>query len=39
MKTWYDKLAEYFPIEEMKSEEHMKLLLKEKKRYLSQRRE
>ncbi|WP_144559277.1 GNAT family N-acetyltransferase [Shouchella miscanthi] len=30
MKTWYDKLAEYFPIEEMKSEEHMKLLLKEK---------
>lgn len=30
MPTWYEKLAEYFPIEEMKSEEHMKLLLKEK---------
>ncbi len=28
--TWYEKLAEYFPVEEMKSEEHMKLLLKEK---------
>ncbi|RKQ32626.1 GNAT family N-acetyltransferase [Oceanobacillus halophilus] len=28
--NWYDKLKEYFPIEEMKSREHMELLLKEK---------
>lgn len=28
--NWYEKLSEYFPIEEMKSEEHMELLLKEK---------
>src|SRR5690606_18835608 len=27
---WYEKLSEYFPIEEMKSQEHMELLLKEK---------
>jgi GNAT superfamily N-acetyltransferase len=27
---WYDKLKEYFPVEEMKSKEHMELLLKEK---------
>lgn len=26
---WYDKLNEYFPIEEMKSQEHMEALLKE----------
>ncbi|WP_096189386.1 GNAT family N-acetyltransferase [Evansella halocellulosilytica] len=29
--NWYEKLNEYFPIEEMKSQEHMELLLKEKK--------
>lgn len=28
--NWYEKLKEYFPIEEMKSKEHMELLLKEK---------
>ncbi|WP_156288884.1 GNAT family N-acetyltransferase [Oceanobacillus salinisoli] len=28
--NWYDKLKEYFPIEEMKSKKHMELLLKEK---------
>ncbi|MFC7393082.1 GNAT family N-acetyltransferase [Scopulibacillus cellulosilyticus] len=28
--NWYEKLSEYFPIEEMKSQEHMELLLKEK---------
>ncbi|MFD1852119.1 GNAT family N-acetyltransferase [Oceanobacillus bengalensis] len=28
--NWYDKLKEYFPIEEMKSKEHMEMLLKEK---------
>jgi len=28
--NWYDKLKEYFPIEEMKSKEHMELLLEEK---------
>ncbi|MBM7644030.1 putative GNAT family acetyltransferase [Scopulibacillus daqui] len=28
--NWYEKLSEYFPIEEMKSKEHMELLLKEK---------
>lgn len=27
---WYEKLSKYFPIEEMKSKEHMELLLKEK---------
>ncbi|WP_085521723.1 GNAT family N-acetyltransferase [Tuberibacillus sp. Marseille-P3662] len=27
---WYKKLNKYFPIEEMKSKEHMELLLKEK---------
>ncbi|MGP7817263.1 GNAT family N-acetyltransferase [Niallia sp. 01092] len=26
---WYDKLNEYFPIEEMKSQEHMEALLKD----------
>lgn len=30
MTTWYEKLAEYFPVEEMKSEKHMELLLREK---------
>ncbi|MFD2045350.1 GNAT family N-acetyltransferase [Ornithinibacillus salinisoli] len=30
MKNWYEKLKEYFPVEEMKSKEHMELLLKEK---------
>lgn len=29
--NWYEKLNQYFPIEEMKSKEHMELLLKEKK--------
>lgn len=28
---WYEKLNQYFPIEEMKSREHMELLLKEMK--------
>ncbi|MFC7371802.1 GNAT family N-acetyltransferase [Fictibacillus iocasae] len=28
--NWYEKLNQYFPIEEMKSREHMELLLKEK---------
>lgn len=28
--NWFDKLKEYFPVEEMKSKEHMDLLLKEK---------
>jgi GNAT superfamily N-acetyltransferase len=28
--NWYDKLNQYFPIEEMKSKEHMELLLDEK---------
>lgn len=28
--SWYEKLNQYFPIEEMKSKEHMDLLLKEK---------
>lgn len=28
--NWYEKLNEYFPIEEMKSKEHMETLLKEK---------
>ena len=28
--NWYEKLQQYFPIEEMKSQEHMELLLKEK---------
>lgn len=27
---WYEKLSKYFPIEEMKSKEHMELLLREK---------
>lgn len=27
---WYEKLSNYFPIEEMKSKEHMQTLLKEK---------
>lgn len=27
---WYEKLSRYFPIEEMKSQEHMELLLEEK---------
>ncbi|MDG5789138.1 GNAT family N-acetyltransferase [Evansella sp. AB-P1] len=29
--NWYEKLNQYFPIEEMKSQEHMELLLKDKK--------
>lgn len=28
--NWYEKLNQYFPIEEMKSQEHMEILLKEK---------
>ncbi|MFP7168795.1 GNAT family N-acetyltransferase [Terribacillus sp. 7520-G] len=28
--NWYEKLSKYFPVEEMKSREHMELLLKEK---------
>lgn len=28
--NWYEKLKQYFPIEEMKSKEHMDLLLEEK---------
>lgn len=31
--NWYEKLSRYFPIEEMKSEEHMELLLDQEKRY------
>jgi len=27
---WYEKLNQYFPIEEMKSREHMETLLKER---------
>ncbi|MEH7121086.1 GNAT family N-acetyltransferase, partial [Neobacillus vireti] len=27
---WYEKLNQYFPIEEMKSKEHMETLLKER---------
>ncbi|MDP4171403.1 MAG: GNAT family N-acetyltransferase, partial [Bacillota bacterium] len=26
---WYEKLNQYFPVEEMKSQEHMETLLKE----------
>ncbi|MGM8364382.1 GNAT family N-acetyltransferase [Virgibacillus sp. W0181] len=28
--NWYEKLSEYFPVEEMKSKAHMEILLKEK---------
>lgn len=28
--NWYDKLKQYFPIEEMKSRDHLEVLLKEK---------
>ncbi|MCP8615581.1 GNAT family N-acetyltransferase [Salirhabdus salicampi] len=28
--NWYEKLNQYFPVEEMKSREHMEMLLKEK---------
>lgn len=28
--NWFEKLNEYFPVEEMKSKEHMEMLLKEK---------
>src|SRR5690625_6588326 len=28
--NWYEKLNEYFPVEEMKSKAHMEMLLKEK---------
>lgn len=28
--NWYEKLSEYFPVEEMKSKRHMDILLKEK---------
>ena len=28
--NWYEKLNQYFPVEEMKSQEHMEVLLKEK---------
>lgn len=27
--SWYTKLSQYFPVEEMKSQEHMEILLKE----------
>lgn len=29
--SWYERLNEYFPVEEMKSQEHMEMLLKEKR--------
>lgn len=29
--SWYKKLNEYFPVEEMKSQQHGEMLLKEKK--------
>jgi len=29
--SWYDKLNQYFPVEEMKSKKHMEILLAEKK--------
>ena len=29
--SWYDKLNEYFPIEEMKSKKHIDILLEEKR--------
>ncbi|MFP3421940.1 GNAT family N-acetyltransferase, partial [Bacillus sp. SIMBA_161] len=28
--NWYEKLNQYFPVQEMKSKEHMDTLLKEK---------
>src|SRR5690625_4366596 len=28
--NWYEKLSKYFPVEEMKSREHIELLLKER---------
>ncbi|SEU03065.1 Acetyltransferase (GNAT) domain-containing protein [Salinibacillus kushneri] len=28
--NWYEKLSKYFPVEEMKSKEHMEMLLEEK---------
>lgn len=28
--SWYEKLKQYFPVEEMKSKEHMEILLQEK---------
>jgi len=28
--NWYEKLSQYFPVEEMKSKEHMEILLEEK---------
>ncbi len=28
--NWYEKLNQYFPVEEMKSKEHMELLLQDK---------
>ncbi|WP_110929095.1 GNAT family N-acetyltransferase [Bacillus massiliglaciei] len=31
--NWYEKLKQYFPIEEMKSKEHMELLLKDKEEF------
>ncbi|AYC28641.1 GNAT family N-acetyltransferase [Paenisporosarcina cavernae] len=31
--NWYEKLNQYFPVEEMKSQEHMETLLKEKGEY------
>ncbi|MGN1401520.1 MAG: GNAT family N-acetyltransferase [Bacillus sp. (in: firmicutes)] len=31
--SWYEKLNEYFPIEEMKSKQHVETLLKEKEDY------
>lgn len=32
--NWYEKLTEYFPVEEMKSQQHMKMLLEEKKKHI-----
>lgn len=33
--NWYEKLSEYFPIEEMKSKAHMEGSSERAKRYLS----
>lgn len=30
LKHWYDRLNEYFPVEEMKSREHLEILLRDK---------
>ena len=31
--SWYEKLNGYFPVEEMKSKQHIEVLLDEKKEY------